>query len=138
MQTCRQKDKWIHIIDKVSKLTEKGNKNSPKFPKKHYIIVQVKWERSDHFSSLNKSWISFFFRKWSHLKNIGSFGDCSIEIIIKSIFYKKGLRKSGRPLNLHKFTPVFVVTVRAMFWYLRPELHCLFCFSSGLSNLKII
>ena len=27
---------------------------------------------------------------------------------IKSIFYKKGLRKSGRPLNLHKFTPVFV------------------------------
>ena len=34
---------------------------------------------------------------------------------LKSIFYKKGLRKSGRPLNLQKFTPVFVVIVRPIF-----------------------
>ena len=43
--------------------------------------------------------------------------------MVKSIFLKKGLRKSGRPLNLHKFTPVFVVIVRTILLHFWPEWH---------------
>ena len=55
---------------------------TPQSSPKNTIILWVKWERSEHFASLNKWWISFFY-KWSHLKNIGSFGDCYLEIILE-------------------------------------------------------
>ena len=82
-------------------------------------VVTIQNRKLSNTRSLKKGSVNFNI--WKNVEHFLVWLSSNLSIqksptseIIKSILFKKRLRKSGRPLNLHKFTSLFVVILRAI------------------------